>query len=140
MIQSSLDPNDAYICYNGADVDWVRTLAEQLESETIDGNSQSRKLRVFFDKWDIEPGQSLIDRMNQGMKAARHVVTILSPEFLQADWPRFEWKNMVAQDPNNTQGIIIPLLLRDMSRDGKQRIDFMRSISRFAVCRFPKSL
>jgi hypothetical protein len=123
MTDTSQDPNDAYICYNSADLSWVQTLAEQLESETIDGNPDSRKLRVFFDKWDIEAGQSLIDRMNQGMNAARHVITILSPQFLNADWPRFEWKNMVAQDPNNTRGVIIPIMLRNMSSDGKQRID-----------------
>jgi hypothetical protein len=120
---SSDDPKDAYICYNGADIDWVRQLAEQLESETIDGNSQSRRLSVFFDKWDIAPGQSLIDRMNEGMKAARHVVTVLSPEFLKADWPRFEWKNIVASDPNNTRGVLIPVLFRDITQDGKERIE-----------------
>ena len=50
----------------------MRKLAEQLESESIDGSRESRKLSVFFDKWDIAAGQSLIDRMNQGMAAARH--------------------------------------------------------------------
>lgn len=114
---------DAYICYNRADADWVHRLATQLESETIDGNSASRHLKVFFDEWDIAPGDSLIDRMNEGMKKARHVLTVMSPEFIGADWPRFEWKHIVAQDPNNTQGRLIPLMLRDMSLDGTERID-----------------
>lgn len=118
-----LDHKDAYICYNGADLDFVRSLAEQIESDTIDGSEASRGLNVFFDKWDIEAGQSLIDRMNAGMKAARHVVAVLSPEFLQADWPRFEWKHIVAADPNNARGVLIPILLRDQARDGGKRID-----------------
>lgn len=117
------ESKDVYICYNGADLEWVKRLAEQIESETIDGAADTRSLSVFFDKWDIEAGQSLIDRMNEGMKSARHVITVLSPEFLSADWPRFEWKHIVAQDPNNSRGRLIPILLRDLSVDGKERID-----------------
>jgi len=117
------EQKDAYICYNGADLDFVRNLAEQVESETIDGSEESRRLSVFYDKWDIEAGQSLVDRMNAGMKAARHVVVVLSPEFLKADWPRFEWKHIVAADPNNSRGVLIPVLLRNLTLDGVERID-----------------
>jgi hypothetical protein len=119
----STEQKDVYICYNGADLEWVKRLAEQIESETIDGNEGSRHLAAFFDKWDIAPGQSLIDRMNAGMKSARHIIAVLSPEFLKADWPRFEWKHIVAQDPNNSQGRLIPIMLRDRSADGVERID-----------------
>lgn len=118
-----MEQKDVYICYNAADLDWVRKLAEQIESETIDGLPSSRKLSAFFDKWDIAPGQSLIDRMNQGMDASRHVVVVLSPEFLKADWPRFEWKNIVAQNPNNVGERIIPIRLRDLSVNGQERIE-----------------
>ncbi|HVF70339.1 MAG TPA: toll/interleukin-1 receptor domain-containing protein [Chthoniobacterales bacterium] len=115
---------DAYICYNKADLAWVTKLAEHLESETFDGTSESRRLRVFFDKWDIEDAQSLIDRMNQGMEQSRHLIAILSPEFLLNDWPRFEWKHIVAADPNNTKGKLIPCLLRDLSLDQQHRINY----------------
>ena len=29
---------------------------------------------------------------------------LLSPEFLKADWPSFEWKDIVADDPNIKKG------------------------------------
>jgi hypothetical protein len=41
------------------------------------------------------------------MDSARHVVAVLSPEFLKAGWPRFEWQNIVADDPNNKKGRLI---------------------------------
>ena len=119
-----MEEKDAYICYNSRDLDWVRRLAEQLESETIDGLPASRQLRIFFDRWDMGPGDSLIDRMNEGMEHARHVVAVLTPEFINADWPRFEWKHIVADDPNNTTGRLVPILLRDVSLDGKERINY----------------
>ena len=37
---TTLEQKDAYICYNGADLDFVRSLAEQVESETIDGSRE----------------------------------------------------------------------------------------------------
>jgi hypothetical protein len=118
-----VEHKDAYICYNSHDIDWVKRLAEQLESETIDGIKASRTLNVFFDRWDMGPGDSLIDKMNEGMSKARHVVCILSPEFLAADWPRFEWKHIVASNPNNVGGRIIPILLRDKGLDGVARLN-----------------
>ncbi|MEM6916146.1 MAG: toll/interleukin-1 receptor domain-containing protein, partial [Verrucomicrobiota bacterium] len=118
-----MEKKDAYICYNSADLNWVESLAEQLESETIDGTPDGRKLEVFFDQWDMDAGESLIDKMNEGMEAARHVITVLSPEFLAADWPRFEWKHIVSADPNNTKGKLIPIMFRDLSLDGKSRIE-----------------
>ena len=61
--------------------------------------------------------------MNDGMESARHVVTVPSPEFLRADWPRFEWNHIVANDPNNTRGVLLPILLRDLTKDGKERME-----------------
>ncbi|MBK1884410.1 toll/interleukin-1 receptor domain-containing protein [Luteolibacter pohnpeiensis] len=118
-----MDNKDAYICYNSNDLDWVKRIAEQLESETIDGAKSSRTLNVFFDRWDMGPGDSLIDKMNEGMAKARHVICVLSPEFLAADWPRFEWKHIVASDPNNVGGRIIPILYRDKGADGTTRLN-----------------
>jgi len=120
---SGTDEKDVYLCYNSADLDWVRRLAEQIESETVDGSKTARHLTAFFDRWDIGPGESLIDRMNQGMKGARKVVAVLSPEFVEADWPRFEWKHIVSEDPNNARGRLIPVMLRDASLDKTRRID-----------------
>jgi hypothetical protein len=139
MYLMNIEQKDVYICYNGADFEWVKRLAEQVESETIDGNEDSRHLMAFFDKWDIAPGQSLIDRMNEGMNSARHVIAVLSPEFLKADWPRFEWKHIVAQDPNNSKGRLIPIRLRDLSVDGVERIDLCAPFRdlRYIDCRKP---
>jgi hypothetical protein len=40
-------------------------------------------------------------------------VALLSHEFLKADWPRFEWQRIVADDPNNTCGAQSTLLTAD---------------------------
>ena len=53
------DVYDIFLCHNGADKDCVRKLAEQIESETFDGTSSGRAIRVFFDEWDIDVGENV---------------------------------------------------------------------------------
>src|SRR3954454_11012062 len=102
---------DLFLCHNGADKDWVRDLAEQIESETFDGQPDGRPLRVFFDEWDIDVGQNLILKINEGLKVSRYVAVAISPEFLDAPWPTLEWTHVVADDPTNRKGRLIPLFL-----------------------------
>jgi hypothetical protein len=106
---------DVFLCHNGADKDWVRKLGEQIESETFDGTPSGRPMRVFFDEWDIDVGQNVPLRLNMALTASRYVAVIISPEMLAAPWPTFEWTHLVADDPTNRKGRIIPIFLRDYS-------------------------
>lgn len=114
---------DVFLCHNRADKDWVRRLAEQIESETFDGSPNGRPLRVFFDEWDINVGENLLRRINQGLSMARYVAVAISPEFLQADWPALEWTHVVSEDPTNRKGRLVPLFVRDYSSDLDQTVD-----------------
>lgn len=114
---------DLFLCHNRADKDWVRRLAEQIESETFEGHAGGRPLRVFFDEWDIELGQNVVLKLNEGLSKARYVAVALSPEMLQADWPALEWTHMVANDPTNRKGRLIPILLRDGTESGGQGVE-----------------
>jgi TIR domain len=114
---------DIFLCHNRADKEWVRRLAEQIESETFDGKPNGRPLRVFFDEWDIEAGGNIVIRINDGLKRARYVAVILSPEMLTADWPALEWTSVVADDPTNRRGRLIPLIVRDGTEEGSTRVE-----------------
>ncbi len=122
--QSPAEVIDVFLCHNRADKDWVRELAEQIESETFDGTSSGRRLRAFFDEWDIDIGQNFIVRLNDGLKRARYVAVALSPEMLEAPWPTFEWTHIVAGDPVNAQGRLVPLFVRDYSEGLQKRAEF----------------
>ena len=106
---------DVFLCHNGADKDWVRQLGEQIESETFDGTANGRSLRVFFDEWDINVGENVVLRLTQALTASRYVAVVISPEMLAAPWPALEWTHVVADDPTNRKGRIIPIFLKDYS-------------------------
>jgi len=46
----------------------------------------------------------------------------MSPEFFSSDWTSFEWTDVVARDPANKGGRLLPLRLRDVSIDGTRRL------------------
>lgn len=125
---------DAFLCHNRADKNWVRRLGERLEAETIDGLPTSRHLKVFFDEWDIDYGENILNKINAGLAAARNLVVVMSPEFFASGWTNLEWTDVVAEDPWGSKGKLIPVLLRDVSLDGSQRIAFpapFKSLKRF---------
>lgn len=118
------DVIDLFLCHNGADKEWVEKLAEQVESETFDGTPDGRRLRVWFDKWDIDKGENVIVRINDGLARARFVAVVISPEMLAAQWPTFEWTHVVADDPTNRRGRLLPLFVRDYSEKLQRRAEF----------------
>src|SRR5205823_6256494 len=87
-----------------------------------DGLATSRKLSVFFDEWDIDYGENFINRINEGLPKARYFGVVMSPEFFESGWTNFEWTDVVAEDPSGARKKIIPIFLREVSLDGKERI------------------
>lgn len=117
------DIKDIFLSYNKADKKWVHALAAQIEAETLDGTPSSRNLSVFLDEWDMDIGDNLVNKMNEGLKTSRFFGVVMSPEFFGSGWTNFEWTHVVSQDPTNTKRRIIPMFLRDVSKDNRQRIE-----------------
>src|ERR1051325_10051755 len=115
---------DVFLCHNGADKPWAEVLGQRLEAETIDGSKESRKIKVFFDKWDIEGGENVVKKLGGALDSSRFVAVVMSPEFFSSEWTSMEWTDVVASDPAGRNGKFIPILLRDISLDGKGRINF----------------
>jgi len=113
---------DVFLCHNRADKQWTRELGARLEAESIDGTPTGRRIRVFFDEWDIEKGENIVARLGQELASGAFVAAVMSPEFFASDWTRFEWTDLVARDPANRGGRLLPLRLRDISLDGNARL------------------
>jgi hypothetical protein len=110
---------DLFLCHSSVDKEWTMALGERIEREDWGG----RKLTVFLDAWDIEPGDNILDRLNRGLQLSRHVALVLSPEMVASDWCGLELTSVLAQDPMNRQRRIVPLLLRDRDLRTGERID-----------------
>ena len=113
---------DLFLSHNDVDKAWVTELAGQLESEPLTEQPDSKKIRVFLDAWDLQAGENIVTKLNEGLAKSRLIAIVMSPEFFKANWTALEWTHCVAEDPRNTRGRIIPILHRDVSLDGKEAI------------------
>src|ERR1700730_6052705 len=94
---------DVFISYGHADADWVRTLAENLHNSG---------LRVYFDEWDIGPGDVLIHKLDEGILKSRSGILIVSPVSLSRPYVQAEYAAMMTRAIEGKQRLI-PIMLKD---------------------------
>ncbi|GGE06180.1 hypothetical protein GCM10011515_27090 [Tsuneonella deserti] len=70
-----------YLAHATEDKAIVRPLAEALMANGID---------VWLDEWEIEPGESLRQKMEEGLLAMTHFVVVLTPAALAKPWVGME--------------------------------------------------
>lgn len=99
--------HDIFLCHNSLDKPWVQKLAESIENEDY----SNQKLRVFYDDWDIIPGENVVLKIEYAMKKSRFVGVVLSENSINAEWPNMEWTMAVYNDPSGRRGFVIPIWL-----------------------------
>lgn len=75
-----------FISYNHQDSEIVQVIAANMA--TVFG-----KENVFFDVWSIQPGDGIIDKMNEGLEKATHFFFIMSKTSIQSNMVKLEWQN-----------------------------------------------
>ena len=76
---------DAFVSYSGHDVQWVlNTLQQQLETP-------ERSYRLCMNDRDFLPGEEITTNIINGVKYSRKMIMILTRNFLQSEWCRFEF-------------------------------------------------
>jgi TIR domain-containing protein len=105
--------HDIFLSHNKADKEWVRNLAVRIEKEQWDG----RPLKVFFDEWDIRPGDNIPIMLEQALSASRKIGLVVSPNALSSAWVELERSITLMFDPANRHRRLIPLLLHGADRD-----------------------
>jgi hypothetical protein len=95
---------DVFLSHSSKDKDVVRDIANRLKSDGV---------RVWFDEWEIKPGDSIPAKIEDGLEHSRVLVLCLSAEALAADWPQLERHTFRFKDPLNHDRRFIPLRLDD---------------------------
>ncbi|MEU0519193.1 toll/interleukin-1 receptor domain-containing protein [Streptosporangium sp. NPDC006007] len=74
--------NNVFISYAHEDGDWVRTLAERLRSSEV---------QVFFDEWDLLPGDLIVHRIDRAIRESTGGIQVFSPAAMTRPWIRQEY-------------------------------------------------
>jgi len=95
---------DVFLSHSSKDKAVVRELAKRLRR---DG------LRVWFDEWEVKPGDIIGLKVEQGLEQSRVLVLCMSKNAFASDWVTLERHSVMFRDPTNAQRRFIPLLLED---------------------------
>lgn len=95
---------DVFLSHSSKDKAVVRDLAKRLQA---DG------LRVWFDEWEIKPGDSIPAKIEEGLEHSRVLVLCMSADAFGADWAQLEAGTFRFRDPLNKERRFIPLRLDD---------------------------
>ncbi len=94
--------HDVFLSYSSKDKAIVRAVAERLRA---DG------LRVWFDEWEIRPGDSIPAKIEEGLEHSRTLVLCMSANAFGSEWARLESGTFRFRDPLNKDRRFIPLRL-----------------------------
>jgi hypothetical protein len=95
---------DVFLSHSSKDKPLVQPLAERL---------RQAGLRVWFDTWEIQPGNSIPDKIEEGLSQSRRVALCMSAHSFGADWVGMEINTILYKDPRNKKGRFIPIRLDD---------------------------
>lgn len=97
--QSSVK-HDVFISHASEDKDsFVRPLAKELTSLGFD---------VWYDESTLKVGDSLRQKIDQGLAASRYGVVVLSESFFAKNWPQYELNGLVAKEMHGGK-VILPI-------------------------------
>lgn len=100
---------DVFLSHSSKDKSIVRPLAERLRK---DG------LRVWFDEWEIQSGDNIPSRLEEGLERSRVLVLCMSANAFGSDWAQLESGTYRFRDPLNKLRRFIPLKLEDAQVKG----------------------
>lgn len=94
-----------FISYTHKDKQIVDVIAQRLANVFGQAN-------VFYDSWSIQPGDGIIDKMEQGLRGCKFFFFFVSKNSLDSGMVKLEWQNAIIKA---TQGNakIIPVKLDD---------------------------
>ena len=101
--------HDVFLSHSSKDKATVRLVAERLR---VDG------VRVWFDDWELRPGDSIPAKIEEGLEHSRVLVLCMSAHAFGSDWAQLEAGTFRFRDPLNQDRRFIPLRLDDTAIKG----------------------
>ena len=101
---------DFFICHASEDKSSiVRPLTNAFQKEGI---------ACWIDEGEIQWGDSITQKVNDGLKISRYVIVVLSTSFMSKNWPKRELFAALNQEASSGEVKVLPLLVGDkVNRD-----------------------
>lgn len=84
--------------------------ADAAEAERLAQELKAAGHQVWFDEWEINIGDSIVERINQGLEGATYLVLCYSSSGMSG-WVNREWMSALARQLEGKGVKILPVLL-----------------------------
>jgi len=91
-----------FLSYSSRDKNIAKQLAKELEYLGV---------RVWFDEWSLEPGDSLHKLIGEALETCRFVAVLLSPNWHYSKWFTKEMYQALSREDRTGEKVVIPLML-----------------------------
>ena len=93
-----------FICYSSKDKRFVETLYNDLKEKEID---------VWLDKWEIEVGDSITQKIEEGIENNDYLALILSKNSVESSWVKLEFSSALIKELDSKFIMILPILIEN---------------------------
>ncbi len=98
---------DVFISHAHEDKDFVTDLAKKL---------RSMGLKVWYDDFELQVGDCLMDKIQEGLKKSRFGIVVLSKNFIKnSSWAKDEFESLRAKEKIERKLLILPIWRNDVS-------------------------
>jgi cold shock CspA family protein len=101
IMEGTLALRDVFICHASEDkVEVVRPLARSLKR---------RGVSIWLDEAELKIGDSLRQKVDDGLRSSRFGVVILSPDFFKKRWPQHELDGLADREMSSRSKVVLPV-------------------------------
>ena len=93
-----------FLCHSSLDEPFVNKLAEDLRAEN---------LPVWYDKWELEVGDSLHAKISEGIEDSSFLAAVLSKNSIKSDWVARELNSGLVIELEKRDVFVLPIVIDD---------------------------
>ncbi|RLJ73668.1 toll/interleukin-1 receptor domain-containing protein [Pedobacter alluvionis] len=93
-----------FISYSSKDREFVDKLAFSLVA---------KRIKIWLDKWEMHPGDSLIDKIQEGLTESGYLLVVLSKHSVESEWCRKELNSGLMREIEEKKAHVIPVVIDD---------------------------
>jgi hypothetical protein len=116
MTHGAQESKEQQICSGGvmmANVFISHRKADDQEAERLANEIRTAGHEVWLDEWNIGLGDSIVEKMNEGLEGATYVVVCYSSSNVTSAWMGREWYSALSRQLNGAGVKLLPVKLTD---------------------------